>query len=81
MKPEPSPSTSLLKNAASAVGKLAPALKAVVAGALPLATAIVNWASTGQFNAASIETAALGFVSALVVYLVPNKGKAPVVKT
>lgn len=62
-------------------GVLGPRLKAVVAGCLPLALAIGNWAVSGHFNATSIASAALGAVSALAVYLVPNKTQAPVVKS
>lgn len=70
----------LIKALAPIAGALGPKAKALVAGVLPLATALGNWVISGQFNATSIVSAALGAVVAAGVYFVPNKSTAqPVV--
>lgn len=69
----------LLKQLLSLVSDLSPMAKAVVAAVLPLASALLNMALSGSFNTTSIVTLATGAVSAIAVYVVPNKPKAAAV--
>ena len=65
----------LLSTLANIVSGLSPIAKAVVAAALPLASALLNMALAGSFNTTSIVVLATGAISALAVYLVPNRAK------
>lgn len=68
---------SLLNTLAGLLGPLSPAAKAVTAALLPFATSLVNFAFAGNFNTVSIVTAALGAVTSLLVYFIPNLAKQP----
>lgn len=52
--------------------KIQPFLKAIAPSVLGLAGALVNWFVTGAFDRAAIGSLVLGFVTAIVVYFVPN---------
>lgn len=66
----------LLSALASIVAGLSPLAKAVVAAVLPLASALLNMALSGSFDATSVVVLVTGAVTALAVYVVPNKPKA-----
>lgn len=52
--------------------RAARARKALAAALVPLSTAIVGWAATGQLDHTSASLALAGALAGLVVYSVPN---------
>lgn len=71
----------LLSAVANIVSGLSPLAKAIVAAALPLASSVLNMVIAGSFNTTSIVVLATGAVSALAVFIVPNKAKAKAAPT
>lgn len=58
---------------ADALGPLSPFTKAIVPAALAVVVAVVNAIVSGSVDSTSITIGVSGLVTALVVYLVPNK--------
>jgi hypothetical protein len=53
--------------------KLQPFAKAIAPFALSLVAAGLQWASTGTYDGAELETNVTGILTALAVYFVPNR--------
>lgn len=49
------------------------AAKAITAAAVPLAGSLVTWWATGEYSAEEIGMQFMALVSAIAVYVVPNK--------
>ena len=52
---------------------VSPFLKALAPLALALVVAVIQGIATGEWDSDALKTAGAGIVTALVVYLVPNK--------
>ena len=55
------------------MNKLKQTRKAIAAAALPVVSALILWAATGELNSAELSVGISGLFAALVVYLVPNE--------
>lgn len=70
---------NLIASLLAKLGAVSPFAKAVVPSVAGLVGALLNMALSGSFNATSIGSLAGGVVTAIIVYLTPNKPKpAPV---
>jgi hypothetical protein len=66
---------ALVQQLFAALSSVSPFAKAVSAAATGLVSALINMVFAGSFDTTSLVVLGCGFLSAIVVYFVPNKPK------